>query len=75
MKLRGFNITNAQLGWVVDCYFRVTTADQFCDQECYVHSGHRWMLVAVIRSYLAARKAAGALRARPGERAAKGWAD
>lgn len=73
MRLRGFGVTNAQLGWVSDCCFKVETARQFCDEQHTVREGHRWMLVAVLKSYLAARRLARQLAARPGEREANGW--
>ncbi len=74
MRLRGFDITNAQLGWVCDCCFTVTTARQFTCEEHTVRSRGRWIWLAMWRSYRAAKVAAKKLQATPSERAAKGWA-
>ena len=73
-KLRGFDITRAQLGWQCWTYFRVTTAGQFTDEEHHVTSGHRYLLVALLLGWWEARKHARQLAAKPGEREANGWA-
>ena len=74
MKIKGYDTTKAQRGWVCDCYYTVTTAQQFSDEERVVRGHGRWMWLAMLRSYLAVRKAAAQLQAKPGEREAKGWA-
>ena len=54
-KLRGFSITNAQLGWVCECCFTVQTSNQFTPEEHTVSSGGRWIWLAMWRSYHLAR--------------------
>ena len=75
MRLRGFNTTRAQTGWVSDCCFMVTTAAQFTSEEHVVRGHGRWMWLAMWRSYRWAKAKAMQMQAKPGERAAKGWAD
>jgi len=75
MKLRGFDITKSQRGWVSDCYFMETTASQFTDVEFSTRSGSSWAIVAFIKSYFAARRLAAIVRSKPGERMAKGWTE
>lgn len=74
MKLRGFDITKAQLGWVCDCCFTVTTARQFTDEGHAVRGRSKWIWLAMWRSYRLAKKFAKSVQAKPGEREANGWA-
>lgn len=73
MRLRGFDITRGQLGWICDCYFMVTTANQFTSEEHVARGYGKWIWLAVWRGYKAAKRSSVELRAKPGERAAKGW--
>jgi len=81
MKIRGFDITKAQRGWVCDCCFTVETANQFSAEEHAIRvgspQGRRGLLAflgTLVYAYLTAWKKAYSLTARRGERAAKGWA-
>jgi len=75
MKLRGFDITKSQHGWVSECYFTETTASQFTDVVFSTRSGSSWAIIAFVKSYFAARRLAAIVRCKPGERMAKGWAE
>lgn len=75
MRLRGFDVSRAQLGWVSDCYVTETTAEQFTDVQLSARCGSYFLVVAMVKSYLAARKLAASQRAKPGERAIKGWCE
>lgn len=74
MRLRGFDVTNAQLGWACDCCFTETTSRTFTDEEHAVRGRGRWLWLAMWRSWRLAIQAAKGMRAKPGEREAKGWA-
>jgi hypothetical protein len=54
MKLRGFDITNNQGGWVCDCCFQVQTDRQFTPEEYTVRSWGRFLWLAMLKSYIAA---------------------
>jgi hypothetical protein len=54
-KLRGFDITNAQLGWVCECCFKVQTPNQCTPEEHTVRSGGRWVWLAMWNAYWLAR--------------------
>lgn len=74
MKLRGFDITNNRNGWVCDCCFLVTTAESFTDEEHTVRAWDRFIPLAILRSYWLAKTTAMRMKAKPGQREAKGWA-
>ena len=73
MRIRGYDTTRAQRGWVCDVTYMVTTARQFSDEEVTVRGRGRWMWLAMWRGWLAARRDSAAAAARPGERSARGW--
>lgn len=78
-KIRGYDLTKAQRGWVCDCCFTVETAEQFTPEEHTVRHGRTGrgvvsMLLAMFGAYLLARRTAANLAAPRGVRVAKGWA-
>jgi hypothetical protein len=74
MRIRSVEVYRCQLGWRTEVFFTETTADQFTDPEFHTaDDGSRWFLLSLIKGYLAARRFAKSLRAKPGEREAKGW--
>lgn len=73
MRLHGFDIIRAQLGWVCDCHFYVVTADQFTAVSTYASGRGKWLLLAMWRSWRQAKKDHANRKAKPGEREAKGW--
>lgn len=73
MRLHEVIIAKHQLGWTCDIWFTVETAEQFTDETHSVVSCSPWMVVAVWRAWRGACRKAKALRAKPGEREAKGW--
>lgn len=73
MKIRGFDLTRSQRGWVCHFVFLVTTANQFTDQEEAVRSYGRWPLTALWNGWMGAKRLEKLLKAKPGEREAKGW--
>ena len=75
MNINGFEITKAQRGWLCDCHFSITTSKQFTDELHISHGQSRWLILSILKSTQAAGKTARELSARPGERAAKGWAN
>ena len=75
MRLRGFDVTKGQLGWVCDCHFMVTTIRQFTAEEHAVRDGSSWLLLAMLKAWWLARRTARAMQAKPGERTAIGWAE
>lgn len=74
MRLRGYDTTRSQRGWICDTCFMVETAEQSTAEERCVRTGSQWMWLAMLKGYFAARREARKLRAKPGEREAKGWA-
>lgn len=61
-------------GWVCMVSFSVTTVNQFTDERHEAAgAASRFWVVALVRGLLAARRSAGQLAAKPGQRAAKGW--
>ena len=74
MKLRYIGAEKCQLGWRCVATFTVETANQFTDEEHSVVSGGRWMVSALFNGWREYRRTARSLAAKPGERAAKGWA-
>lgn len=75
MSIRGYDLTRAQLGWICDTCFTVSTVQQFSAEERVVRSQSRWFLLAILKGYFTAKRKAAELGAKPGERARKGWAD
>lgn len=73
MKLRGFDITNSQRGWVCDCFFTVFTSNQFTAEEHVVRGRSKWLLFSMWNSYRSAKLRSEELKAGPGERELKGW--
>lgn len=79
LKLRGFDLTKAQRGWVCDCCYTVETANQ-CSREEHVARGYSsslsviGMFLAMWDSWRNAKFNAARIQARPGEREANGWA-
>jgi hypothetical protein len=73
VKIRGYDLTMTQRGWVCDVCYTVTTARQFTDEEHVARGGGRWLLTAMISGYLKAKVEAKHLRAMPGERERIGW--
>lgn len=75
MVIHGFDITRAQLGWVCDCHFDVLTAHQFTEESTW-NSGHgKWIWLAMWRSWRMAKEKHNRMKAKPGEREARGWAE
>jgi hypothetical protein len=72
-KIRGYDLSLGQAGWKCDCAFTVTTVNQYTDEEHVVRSYSKWMILALIKSRLLAESTAREIKAKPGERAAKGW--
>jgi len=73
MRLRQIELGRAQMGWVCDVTFTVSTANQFTDEEHTIRTGGRWLLTALWNGILGARTKAKQLSAKPGDREAKGW--
>ena len=73
MRLRGFDTTRSQLGWVCDCCFLFETTNQSTAEEHVVREGGKWMWLAMLRSWRSARKYAALHAAKPGEREKLGW--
>lgn len=73
MRVRCIEIYRCQIGWRTEVFFTETTAEQCTDPEFSTADGSRWFLLSLIRGYLAARRFARSMRAKPGEREAKGW--
>ena len=73
MKVQGIELDHR--GGVWDCvlHISITTASQFTDENHYIAAIGRWWFTAMFRSYMAARRLNRELRAKPGEREAKGW--
>jgi hypothetical protein len=74
MRVRGYDISKAQLGWQAECFFMVYTSQQFTAEERMATGYSRWLLLALLNSYLEARRFHRELKAKPGEREAQGWA-
>lgn len=75
MKVRCIELAKVQQFWVCEVTFSVTTSNQFTDE---VHSSRetgRFILTALWNGWRTAAKKASALRAKPGERKAQGWAE
>jgi hypothetical protein len=74
MRIRNIEISRMQVGWYAEILIRVTTSHQFTDEEhaCEA-SGSSWWL-ALYRALRVARRVHRQFSAKPGERAAKGWA-
>lgn len=73
MRIRAIELGRAQLGWSCDVTFTVTTANQFTDEEHTCGTGGRYLLTALWNGIRLARHGAKQLKAKPGEREAKGW--
>lgn len=73
MRIRAIELQRSQLGWRVDVTFTVKTARQFTDEEHTCGSGGRYLLTALWNGIRWARHVASQLKAKPGERQAKGW--
>ena len=74
MKVHGIILTRAQYGWICDVYFTVTTARQFTREDHSACGAGKNIAVAVWRAWRHARHVYRDLKAKPGERKAKGWA-
>jgi DNA-binding MurR/RpiR family transcriptional regulator len=75
MRIRAFEITRSQHGWVSECFFTETTASQFTDVELGSRAGSLFFVIAIIKSYFAAKRHAAGQRFKRGERLAKGWSE
>ena len=73
MKLRGFDLTKAQIGWVCDTCFMISTSRQASNEEHVIRSYGKTLLGAIVRGYLDAKKEHARLAASTLERATKGW--
>lgn len=73
MRLRGFDLTRAQRGWVCEVCFTVFTVNQCSAEEHVIRSGGRWILSAMWNGFWDARRTAMSLAAKPGERKKLGW--
>lgn len=73
MRIRGYDLTRAQRGWICDVAFAVLTVNQCSAEEHVVRSGGRWMLTAMWNGFWAANKAALKIEATPEQRSACGW--
>lgn len=73
MRTRGFDVTRAQRAWVCDWTFMVFTDKQFTAEEHTVRNGSRWLLLAILKSYLSARAEYRVLAATKEQRRAVGW--
>lgn len=72
--IESIEIERRQTGWMCEICFTVTTANQFTDEWHCVVQHSRWALASLWcgwREYVRVRRQ---LAAKPGERAAKGWA-
>lgn len=73
MRIRGYDLTKSQLGWICDVYFTVCTINQFADEEHIVSSGGKYFLTALWNGYNTAKKEASKIEATPEQRKALGW--
>jgi len=73
MKIRGFDLTRAQHGWVCDVAFAVFTVNQCSAEEHAVRSGGRWFVTAMWNGWMAAHREAARIGATPSQRSACGW--
>ena len=73
MRIRGFDLTRAQLGWTCTVCYTVFTTGQCSAEEHAVMSGGKWLLTAMWNGWRAARKAAAKRQATPKQRKALGW--
>ncbi len=73
MRIRAIETYRSQTCWVCGVTLMVTTVEQFTDEEHTVIACGKYMVTSLIKGYMKARKIASMLRAKPGERAAKGW--
>ena len=72
-RVRAVEFERGQIAWKCTIWFTVTTSRQFTDEEFRVASGGRWWWVAYWRASRLYKITARSDRAKPGERAAKGW--
>jgi hypothetical protein len=72
-KFWSIRVERAQRGWVCTVTFDVETVNQFTPEVHEAQEGSRWLVAAIVKGLLAARRQAASLKARPGERLAKGW--
>ena len=75
MRVWNVLFEKAQRGWHCTITFTHETANQFTEEIEAVRCGARYWWWAYICARRAARATHELLRAKPGERAAKGWAD
>lgn len=75
MKVTSVRFDRCQLGWLCRFTFREVTAQQFTDETFEEGDGGQWWWLAYLRARARAKQLSRAVRAQPGERAAKGWAD
>lgn len=75
MRIRGVSIDRAQLAWVCDITFTLTTVRQFTDETHTLRATGQSLLTALLNGWRAARAYARENVAKPGERMALGWSD
>lgn len=68
MKIRGYDLTRAQRGWVCDVCFQVLTLNQSSAEEHTLRTGGRWMLTAIWNARRLARRVSAGTEATPAER-------
>ena len=73
MRIRGYDLTRAQLGWVCDVTFLVETINQCTPEEHTIRSGGRWFLSALWNARRDAKRWHDAMAATREQRAALGW--
>lgn len=73
MKLGGFFVDRRGKDWLSQCFWRELTDRQFTLESHDTTRRSRFILLAMCKSYLAARSEAREIRATPEGRNAAGW--
>ena len=74
MRIRCIEIERTTSCWACSVTFTVTTAQQFTDEEHTTKTGGKYILTALFKGIRKAKEVSNLLKAKPGEREAKGWA-
>lgn len=72
MNIREINVVKLKVGWLCDVTFKVTTVNQFTDEEHTIRSHGRWLLGSVWNAMRSARREHRALRATKKQRESLG---
>ena len=73
MRIRAIDIERTTSCWACSVTFMVRTAEQFTDEEHTTKIGGKHILTSLAKGLWKARTVSRLLRAKPGEREAKGW--